>query len=277
MSIATIVLVGLLGLVWLYMYKHKTYHDIAIPDAPKREGLLYGYYGCSGPQIEETIDHINVFMESQWSGPEAAIANILKAKKTAILDIQTQVFESIGQYYTVRADAADRLAIFFNQLDAAGALQYVKILYPSDEPNNTVHDATELAKAVKVIRDVIARFHQLEGTRLMVIYAAGKPFICQELYDIVGFDDYDKKSSVLTGRYAELKKSLLPHQQTVLVPGGCYGQDPKPFLNFANANPEVAILMPFIWFDDQGTSVGAPGIRSGPLKQAYIDTGKSII
>lgn len=50
-----------------------------------------------------------------------------------------------------------------------------------------------------------------------------------------------------------------------------------PFVNFAQANQEVAMVLPFLWLDDQWGTVGVPGIRSGSLRSAYVNAGKSII
>ena len=86
------------------------------------------------------------------------------------------------------------------------------------------------------------------------------------------------KSHVLTSdRYLQLKASLMSHQKTIIVPGGAYGQHPKPFMDFANGNEEVAVVMPFIWFDDTTGMAQVPGIRSGPLKDAYVAAGLSVI
>jgi len=113
--------------------------------------------------------------------------------------------------------------------------------------------------------------------RLFFIYAADKPFICSDAAALIGFDDYDMRSHVLVSdKYKALKASLGVGQKIVLVPGGAYGQDPEPFIRFANANPEVGLVMPFLWFDDKSGNVGALGIRSGPLRAAYREAGRSV-
>lgn len=265
--------------VWLYKRQH-TYADIVLPDTgAHRADLLYGYYACMGEQAQEVAGHVNLHHESQFEGPDKAIANILLLRRATALDVSYQVFSDYrpGVYRTIRPDAWDRLHAFFMLLRERGALEYVKFLYPIDEPNNTVGDAAVLATAVALIRRVAALFPQLDGVRLAVIYAADKPFICQELYDLVGFDDYDKKSSVLTGQYQQLKASLRQGQQTILVPGGCYGQDPTPFIRFAQANAEVGIVMPFLWYDDPWNNVKALGIRSNATRAQYVAAGQSVI
>ena len=274
MSVADIVIIGgfLLGIAYFAWKQAHTFHDITVPDpGTRRKDLYYGYYSCLDDQVAETKDHINLLHESQFNGPDKCIQNILDAATTTILDVSFQVFDR----GVVRTDAETRLFEFFHLLETREALKFVKIIYPTDEPNNTT-TVGELVKCVDLIKRIAANFRDLNGVKLAVIYAADKKFIGQEMFDYVGFDDYDKKSSVLTGQYQKLLASLLPFQQTILVPGGAYGQDPTPFVNWAQTDERVGILMPFLWFDDKNGSVGAPGIRSNNTKAWYIAAGKSV-
>lgn len=260
--------------------KKKTYNDIAVP-APttKRTDLLFGYYSCYAEQVAETKDHVNVLHESQFNGVDKTIQNILDAKMTTILDLQHQLFNRAGpkDNYFLMAEAETNLRNFFLLLREKGAIQYVKYLSMVDEPNNTVGSAAVLGQAVDLTKKVAAEFEEFKDVKYFCIYAEDKAFICQEKFDLVGFDDYDKKSAVLTGKYVSFKASLLPHQKTIIIPGGCYGQDPTPFVNFAQANMEVGLVMPFLWFDEPWGNVGKPGIRSNTTKDAYIAAGKSVI
>ena len=273
MSPVVILAIAFLCGIAYYLWKRAhTYSDIVVPDSGiRRTDLLYGYYSCLDAQVAETKDHINLLHESQFNGPEKCIQNILDAATTTILDVSYQVFDK----GLVRSDAETRLFEFFHLLETREALKFVKIIYPTDEPNNTT-TIGELVKGVDLIKRIAANFRDLNGVKLAVIYAADKKFIGQEMFDYVGFDDYDKKSSVLTGQYQKLVNSLLPFQQTILVPGGAYGQDPVPFTNWAQTDMRVGILMPFLWFDDKNGSVGAPGIRSNSTKAWYIAAGKSV-
>ena len=72
------------------------------------------------------------------------------------------------------------------------------------------------------------------------------------MYDVVGVDDYDQKSELLTiGEHARLLKEKNWNQTTFLVPGAAFGQNPNPFVAYALLNPtEVEAVVPFIWFDD---------------------------
>lgn len=263
-----------LRVLLLLWRRFKGYKDISVPvPAVLRKDLLYGYYGCSGDQLAETIDHISVYMDAQWEGLDKTIANINTAKLPTILDVSQQVF--IGPApYKLRDDAGERLHALFVSLRGSDALAYVKYLYPIDEPNNTVVNATELARAIEIIREVAAMY--MSEVKLCVIYAAGRDFSCQHLFDYVGFDDYEAKSSLLKSDYPSFKKSLLTGQKTILVPGGAYGHDITPWINFAHSNEEVGMVLPFIWFDGRGVS-GTPelGIRSLPYRENYIAAGNS--
>jgi hypothetical protein len=240
-----------------------------------RTDLLYGYYGCRGDQIAETRDHVNLFMESLFEGPDKAISNILSAGMTTMIDVSWYLFvwTPDGSGRTLRPDAETSLRGYFQALSDAGALRYVRYIYPIDEPNN-VTDIDNLTSAIALIKKLAAEFPELNGYKLAVIYAADKPFIGQEMFDLVGFDDYAEKSSILVGQYVALKRSLKPGQKTILVPGGTFLQDPIPFVNFAEQNHEVALVMPFVWFDG---AAGRPGIRSNGMAVQYVAAGKSII
>lgn len=254
--------------------------DVVFPDPKqKRSDLFYGYYSCKHDQLAETKDHVNIFMESQFSGQDKLIQNILDAKLTTILDLAPQVFvRNPNGLHTVRENAYDLLDNLFNLMSNKGALWYVKYLYPIDEPNNTVGNINELTKAFDVITKVAAKYTELKDVKYAVIYAAGKPCLGTSLYDVLGIDDYDMKSSVILGReYNALRKQLLPHQRLILVPGGAYQQDPKPFVDYAQNNPEVSMILPFLWFDDDTDSVKSLGIRSNGMKDKHIQAGKSVI
>lgn len=263
-----------------YSRKNRTYRDITVgAPAQKRKDLYYGYYSCNGNQVAETKGHVNLFHTCQFEGQEKTIQNILDAAVATILDVSVQLFEreSPKHKYLLRSDAAQRLRDFFTLLENRGALQYVKYLSPVDEPNNTVVSDQHLNDAVTVMREVARGFSSLQGVRYFCIYAADKPFMCQDRFNVVGFDDYDKKSSVLTGQYAKFRQTLAPHQRTVIIPGGCFGQDPTPFVNFAQTHPEVEIVMPFLWWDANRDSVGN-GIRSmDGIREAYIAAGKGVV
>lgn len=275
---AAIILIVIIHYAYRNRKKFLYRNDLEFPVAPQRKDLYYGYYSCMAEQVAETKDHINLLHESQFNGPDKCIKNILDAKVDVSLDVSFQIFHKLDpkSYNIVRPDAESRLRDFFQLLANHDALKYVKILYPIDEPNNTVGDLNELVKAINIIRDVAKDYALLQNVKYAVIYAADKPFIGKDYFDYIGFDDYDMKSHVLVSDlYKSLKDDLKPNQKIMIIPGGAYGQHPKPFLDFANNNHEVGIVMPFLWFDDPWNNVKALGIRSNSLKNEYIKAGKA--
>lgn len=259
--------------VWWYR------NDPVFPPAPRRDGLYFGYFGCTRDQVVETQGHVNVLCEVQLE-PDNAIKHIQEANMDVMLALSCQLFDRPNPQskFTVRPDAETRLSDFFVALQSAGVLGRVKALTPIDEPNNTVASEDELLRAIFIIRQVAHQFPLLDGHKLYLIFAEDKPFICAAQADWVGFDDYDMKGNVVNGkRYKDLKTSLRPEQKTILISGGSYGQDPTPFVNYAKANTEVAAVICFLWADDEWGTVGAPGIRSSPTKLQYINAGKSVI
>lgn len=255
--------------VWYYR------NDPVLPDAPKRDGLYFGYFGCTKDQVVETKGHVNVLVEVQFE-PESTIKHIRESNTAVMLGLSPYLLDrpDVHTKFTVRPDAEQRLRDHFTALRLAGVLHFVVALSPIDEPNNTVGNVDELTKAVSVIRKVAAEYAELKDYKLYVVYAADKDFIGRDMFDWIGFDDYDMKGSVLTGKqYKELRDSLFPDQKTIIIPGGAYGQDPVPFCNYAKASVEVAVVMPFLWADDQGE----PGIRSNGMAAHYINAGKSVI
>lgn len=224
-----------------------------------RMGLFYGYFDCARNQVAETIDHINLLHTRQSEGEAKAILDIIEAEVPTILDVSLQVFVN-GM---VGPDASSKLHLLFRKLQDVGATQYIHAICPIDEPNLTT-TAEELTKAVSLIREVAGSYRGLGRVKLAAIYACDAPFLCPVLFDYLGCDCFGKRASLLSEQYLGLRALLQPWQKTILVPGGSYGQDPTPFINFAQENPEVAIVLPYVWFDAPGGSVGAPGIRSQP-------------
>lgn len=273
--ITSIILVGLLTRA----YKNRRIPDIDIPEAPVRS-IWYGYYGRRDNQVAETKDHTNLLWESQFEGLQKASEAILEAKMDTLLDVHVQLFKDpiASEGFTIRTEAAKQLRVMFDYLRSTGALKYIKILYPIDEPNITVATAKDLSEAIRVLKLVASEYYELIGVKYAVIYAA-KPvsYTCHEEYDYIGVDDYQFKSQIFTnGTYASIKAL---GKQTFIVPGGSFDQDPGPFFNFANGNPEVVAIIPFVWFGprinstDEWVGIKDQGIR----KQAYINVGKSIV
>ena len=276
----------------IYRQKHPVYTEVTIPipTTPPRPDLLIGFFGAYGTQAADTVGFINLFWEDHFEGDVKAGNNILTAKCATVLSCGDQVYEKFqttGRDYRVTANATANLTAYFNYLKSIGALQYVKAVTPFDEPNTNVA-VGELQKGIDLIKSVAANYPELVGLKFACIYAyQPTPYDCIEQFDYVGIDDYSQMSDILVdGSYGALKAMLKPGQKTILLPGGCFGQDPTPFLNFAEGNPEVAAILCFVWFDaptpaDVNAIAGHPWVGIGnpanTYKQAYIDMGKRIV
>lgn len=278
------VIAGAAGLVFVlaagnYLYRNRHIPDITVPE-PKvlRTDLLYGYYGCIENQVEEVKDHTNLYWESQFEGYTVAANNILAAEKFTVLDVMPQLFSrnTANKLFIYNPNGEQNLTTLFDYFRTMGVLRYIKVLYPCDEPNITLENYQDLFTAVQTIQRVAAKYPELEGFKLGVIFAAKPtPYYGAELFDWIGVDDYQFKSQIfVNGTYATIKAF---GKKTMIIPGGAFEQDPEPFIRFAHNNPEVAAIIPFVWFGPREPGDKWIGIKDqGIRKQAYIDAGKAI-
>ena len=191
--------------------------DINVPKPTVwRTDLLYGYFNSKDNQVAQTKDHINLYMEGWYDGYDQSIQNILNADKITMLDVSWFTFVDTGGTFprTVRPDAEAALRNMFTDLRNRGAINKIKYIYPLDEPNNVV-TLDILKQGFAVIKKVVAEFPELNGVKYVVIYAADKPYIGIDMYDIAGFDDYYKKSQVLGEPYQMLLNQLRPVYKTI--------------------------------------------------------------
>lgn len=254
--------------------------DIAVPaPAAKRHDLLYGYYTSYADQPTETKGHVNLFWAGFWQGEETAISDMQLMAMPTVIDLDGYLFQTTPNVSVSLSPTAEaNVRGLFDRLRAANVLRFVRVLYPRDEPNlpDWRNCMAYLPQAVSLIRRVAASYQELVGVKVGVIYYDDGVYPSPELFDILGVDNYQAKSSILApgGAYARLKARLSQSQQTWVVPGGSYGQDPTPFLNYAQDNPEVFAVVPFLWADLNGET----GIRSIPaMRSAYTSAGLSII
>jgi len=256
--------------------------DIGVPEpSVLRTDLLYGYYGCETGQAEAVKGHTNLHWESQFNGHVRAADDILTMATTTVLDVMPQLFKRIadsGRNYALRADAETALVGMFEYLRQRGALQYIKAFVPIDEPNTNCRSTEDMMAALAIIRKVAAQYPELDGYKLVVIYAAApEDWMCIEEFDVVSVDDYDEKSSILTGVYQRLVAAKRPDARTILLPGGAFGQDPTDFVNWAHADANVIGILPFCWFGPREAADKWVGIGSGPLREQYEGVGHALI
>lgn len=268
-------------LVLKHLHKPK---DIEVPEPTVlRTDLLYGYYGTVGTQAWETRGSVNLLWESQFEGHEKAADNMLTAKTFTVLDLGPQLFYKFaasGNNFQLFADFKQRVREVLSFYHSKDVLQYVKALCIMDEPNTNVIDKETFQLAINAVKLIAKEFPELANVKYACIYAA-KPvdYWCIEEFDYVGTDDYDKLSSYFTdGTYEEVTSRMHTDAKTIILPGGGFGQELKPFWNFAHNNKEVGMLIPFTWLD--GREPGDKWIGLGnPLnvrKLEYMKAGARI-
>jgi len=276
-------LITLLSAVLLSGCLFGGHSDVVIPEAPQRTDLLYGYFGTMNSQVAETKGHVNVLWEAKFQGLEKAAANMTEAALPTVLDVANEVtvkFQDKGNNYRYNPNAEQNLVNLFEFFRQKDVLKYVAVLVPIDEPNINIENEVELQKALDILHTVAARYPELANVKYGTIYAAKpQPYMLKNKFDWVGVDDYDVKSEIfLNGTYAELIRGLRPDQKTLLLPGGAFGQDPQPFLNFANGNKEVGAIIPFTWLGpmqpaDKWVGLGDP---ANSLKDKYVALGRTL-
>ena len=280
----TAIAVAIAAVVAIAAYAVTRYYKKRDYDYPwggnKRTDIKYGFYTSVSAQFDETKAFTNLWWSADWEGPEARLANIVRAARegmAVVVDVGNVLFEGNA----LRPDARQRLREFLLSVKDAGALSAIEVLYIRDEinlpdPHNVCGQA---ALAASMCRRIAAEVG-LPNAKLGMIYYAGNDFRGHELFDIVGFDEYDAKANILRpgGRYDKLKNSLRPDQRTWLVPGGFIGQDPTSFIKFAHDHQEVWAVIPFVWPADMGVVAqpGQTGIAGLPVREAYVAAGHEL-
>lgn len=274
-----LILVAVIVVAAFLIKKNSKIEDINIPEpTTKRNNIKFGYYAAFGDQANEVKDHTNLYWESRFFSPEQVIQNIKTANMDTVLDVARELFEKIDGKLVPTVDARERLKNLFDSFKTAGILQNIKVLYPMDEPDvNGVEEY--MPERVALLKEVASNYEELTGVKIgVILYGKRMPYKNTECFDIIGLDWYDKKSTILADGscYDILRQQLSPGQQLILVPGGAYGQDPMPFVNYAHLHEDVYAVVPFLWssFDDGKNS--ATGIRDNNLRDIYIRVGKDL-
>lgn len=279
----------LLGIVLAVGFGCTKEKPLPTPPVPTklRTDLLFGYYGSfpsidgAPSQLDETLDHVNLFMVSRWYGSESQISQGLDAVRNgmALLWDLPEAYETshgvVGSFDPVSAE--ERVRNRLQELRSAGLLRHVVALYPIDEPDlDNVWTGDQLAATNIMIRRVMREF----GVQIpiAVIYSANFTWPGVGSFDWVGFDNYD--ANIFTnGDYSRLRAATRLDQKLILVPGGCdkWRQDPTDYFNWAQADDRVVMLLPFVWRDDVDPARGATqGIRSNGMAPVYRNVGVQI-
>ncbi len=239
--------------------------------SPQRTDLLMAYYGGCDTCANETKDHTNLYMTRPWGpGGPSWVTEAMAQVQQAVSNGQKVMLGLPGLYDPGGTDSA------WNALQSiknGGLASSVVALYPIDEPDVNGKTDAEVTAMNAVLRKALSDLGMTAS--LAVIYGCptGKrPGLAS--YDWVGCDEYDAGCGTANGsQYRALKASLRADQRIMLIPGGAnpWRQDPTCFLNAANADLQVVVIMPFLWVPwDQ------PGIRINGMSPPYVSVGKSI-
>lgn len=246
----------------------------------KRTDIQYGYFGGYWPTAEEVANHVSLFwVVPHWEGIDMAIKSMRLANKDTVLDCASALFTPppAGEKgYTPNPNAEYDLRLLLSALRSANVLHMVKVLTPIDEPNLPETNVDRfIPDAMSLLRRVASEYEELKGVKYGVIYYSRTPMLNMELFDILGFDDYDAGVNILApdGAYEQFRAKLRPDQRTWLITGGTYGQSPQPFIQYANKNKEVWAIIPFIWTVPPWET-SFKGIRDLPeMRTAHISAG----
>jgi hypothetical protein len=249
-----------------------------------RTDLQFGYYasvptvkGDDTGQIQETREHVNVYMDMLFGGEQFTIDSILYMKKPTILGVQYWMYDERNR---AKVDGEAQLIAYLGRLQAAGALQYVTDAYPLDEPDLLGTPESEIQAVNAAVRRAFALYGMYP--RLSVIYGVGFTWNGVRWYDDIGFDNYSAGSGIFyNGDIAKLKAvANKPGQKIWLVPGGAspWRQDPTQFINYAHSDPQVRGLINFVYFDSTHPSqLYGKGIRTNGTRSAYCAAGAKLI
>lgn len=218
-------------------------------EPPARGPIEYGYYLSQGTQSSE------VYYATTFAFLGSAVTNetelLQQAADYANVGIHRFVVNLVGMTPAQAAITLPKIAAFGT----------IAAIYPVDEPN--VNGCPATLDAFKAL-----------GYPLATIYGPARlGFPCIEAFAIVGLDDYDKGSGVLSDIDA-LSKAY-PGLQLMLVPGGAspWKADPGPFVEYAKSHPKVWGIVPFLWYSPQGIV----GIRDNGMSSTYQSAGTQVI
>ena len=251
--------------------------------------MKLGYYLTLPGQIEETQDHVNLlWLDTQGRLPQQEMARATTLGKAVVIDMQGCLF---GADKKLLPDATERVQSLRTYIKLHGSLSAVEVLVPCDEPNLPERDVQNLIpEAVRILR-----YAWPEALVGCIYYNDGR-FQHHHLFDVLGFDDYlggfgicQKPrwyeriklffgGFVRRGSYLRFAELLRPDQRTWLIPGGTYGEQPGPWVEFAKRRPEVWAIVGFLWPATADGNEQFLGISGQPeVRSAYIAAGLSLL
>lgn len=250
---------------------------VAAPCPVAQKKLYFSYYG--GMQ-DEIFDYENMVFATTWGHNQTPwiVDAMTRAKAhgivAAMVSIDYLVYTNAAgggpKRYMGDAQSTVLLTTFFDTLKSSGLLDMVKAAYPMDEPDLYGIPASDIEAANANIRRVASQYPELSDLKLCVTYSGNRNWPALHSYDWVGIDHYEDSSFILISQYPQLIEQLLPNQRLTVVPGGA---DPwrtpvEPFYEYAQQEPRVVLIMPFIFLDNYGNS-GQLGIKSNGMAPSY--------
>lgn len=249
--------------------------------AAMRLDLLFCYFGVSAPlQIKQTLDHVNTTFimawgENVWHNPDgrAMLADsVIRQLQESVANGVTKVvlgvdFLIFDAQYHYRGSGD--LFAFVERLKALQLWDYVVALYPVDEPDLHLIDNDTM--------DSINTALRLFGKPIATIYTDRKQWPGIKTCDWVGFDKYGTDVHG-DGVLQDMKARLNDRQRIMLVTGGCdpWRDNVRPVLDYANSDPQVVMIVAFIYGDHWGGTQHL-GIQSNGMLPEYAAVGRAIL
>jgi len=232
-----------------------------------RKGLYFGYFGSDDAQVDETHDHVNLLFAA-WGTDEQLAARIAKAAMPTILDVSDCLFTpGMPRKYRGDEDAERLLDARMLACTRTNADDYIEVLYLIDEPERESNvGSDQIAMGATCARRVAARYAL--SPAIHICYGDGNDYRGAKFVDWIGVNDYDGDALSRIDSIA-----LQEHQRLVLYPGGAdpWRNDPRPFYDYAQANPKVIGIVPFLW-----VRYAKAGIRDNGMADQYRAIGKAI-
>ena len=275
---------------WLQKQARALFGCPPCPKCPGERVLEYCYYGLSltdPPQITGHVTMAHIGSWYDWNnfpgmldycveyGNAAKAAGITRLMFT----LDFCLFTPGNPKHSLHRDTqVQKLIKFADRIRDENLLDNIAAFYVIDEPNIPENNlsAQDVTLATYAIRDVFSHY-VLTMPKLAIIYGWNNgafPGIAQ--LDMAGFDNYGAPI-FSNGMYNHLKNQLTSKQKSIIVPGGSnpWRENPDPFYAFAQANQEVGMIMPFMWFDNPPSVRN--GIVSNGMAPAYTAVGNSVV
>ena len=245
------------------------------PPAPAiiRAGIQPVFFGITDATVAPVAQQTRAVWSNGWG---SELHHVVVRKQLQAAQAQGATFGVVDTSTALEDDGEQdtRLRTLFDELRAGGVLWLANVLFVCDECEQKGYSAAQMAAAATHVRTVAATYPELASTRLMANYGCGNAFVGWEAMDIVSCDRYDRSA-------AETRKNLrdkAPGKKYAEISGGAepFLQDPWPFLDEAQADPDFVMLVYFIAHDNAATGLGV-GILNGKLAPAYCGVSRSLL